>query len=889
MSYIPEVAWSTIASNVTLGASAYRYYITVNPLDPNEAGASTMTMAVDDWFIDFAGYPFLIEEVNGSILTVYDILERGDGVVSAYAPYANKLGYVYRPLNGAIILTQAQLRKLDTSAVDIIYPIEKGIVWGYRGLQLSDGTVALTNVTKLELVGLSLTNNNTPGWQGGSELTLTASLIGLSDVTGVTSQGCLIYGTSSSEFGLLPKSTSTNYYLKNSGTDNNPSWASITDSDLVLSDITTNNASITKHGFLPKLPNDTSKWLRGDGSWTTISTDYGNFLDSVIRMVVDNSFDPSPTTTGDRYILETTSLHTNFGTITGLGVHDIVQYNGSAFTVVFDASAAASPATVTVGIDKNGASNHDWTYNVTDDIWIDRGTTTLHNSLSDLNTGVGQYYHLTSDQQSLVAGITSSYSELNYLDGTTVTSGRILFGDGIKITNDSNLYWDYTNDRLSIGTATPVYKFVVSGTNASPAHVGIIATDTSATYIRFGYSGEYNAGIAYQSTATGFLSLRTGGHTASEDRLVIKDTGISYFTNRLGIKTTLPIYDLDVNGTARIGTLNGLIYGTSGVLSAISGTGFVKSSGTTITFDNSSYQPLDATLTSLASVSGVQGDLLYASGTDTWTRLAKSTTANSFLKNSGTNNNPVWSTIAFDDLSDVVLTTPTQGSLLYFNGTNWVNLAPGTSGYFLKTQGTGANPIWAASTVTPGGSDTYVQFNDAGNFGGVSGLIFNKITNALTCTGVVTGSNITAGNKLYLGTTTPPITDTGTLNALVWDNTTGEVKQRTITSFDYYQSSVTSSSTPTPVGSHKENEYYLTTLAVSATFAAPSGTPANGNTLLIRIKDNGTARTLAWNSIYRAVGVTLPTTTTASRMLYIGCIYNSTDSKWDVVSVVKQV
>ena len=65
--YLPEVAWSTIASNVTLGASAYRYYITVNPLDPNEAGASTMAMAINDYFIDYAGYPYLIEGINSNV------------------------------------------------------------------------------------------------------------------------------------------------------------------------------------------------------------------------------------------------------------------------------------------------------------------------------------------------------------------------------------------------------------------------------------------------------------------------------------------------------------------------------------------------------------------------------------------------------------------------------------------------------------------------------------------------------------------------------------------------------------------------------------------------------------------------------------------------------
>lgn len=94
-----------------------------------------------------------------------------------------------------------------------------------------------------------------------------------------------------------------------------------------------------------------------------------------------------------------------------------------------------------------------------------------------------------------------------------------------------------------------------------------------------------------------------------------------------------------------------------------------------------------------------------------------------------------------------------------------------------------------------------------------------------------------------------------------------------------------SSATPAPTGSALRNELYVTALAAAATVAAPSGTPVNGNSLLIRIKDNATARTLAWNAIYRAVGVTLPTTTVISKNLYIGARYNSTDSKWDVIAV----
>lgn len=41
----------------------------------------------------------------------------------------------------------------------------------------------------------------------------------------------------------------------------------ITETMLSTSDITTLNVSTTKHGFVPKAPNDTTKFLRGDGTW----------------------------------------------------------------------------------------------------------------------------------------------------------------------------------------------------------------------------------------------------------------------------------------------------------------------------------------------------------------------------------------------------------------------------------------------------------------------------------------------------------------------------------------------------------------------------------------------------------------------------------------------
>jgi hypothetical protein len=52
------------------------------------------------------------------------------------------------------------------------------------------------------------------------------------------------------------------------------------------------------------------------------------------------------------------------------------------------------------------------------------------------------------------------------------------------------------------------------------------------------------------------------------------------------------------------------------------------------------------------------------------------------------------------DGTHIALGSDAQGDIMYYDGTNWARLGYGTSGHFLKTQGTGANPAWAAATVS---------------------------------------------------------------------------------------------------------------------------------------------------------------------------------------------
>ena len=101
-------------------------------------------------------------------------------------------------------------------------------------------------------------------------------------------------------------------------------------------------------------------------------------------------------------------------------------------------------------------------------------------------------------------------------------------------------------------------------------------------------------------------------------------------------------------------------------------------------------------------------------------------------------------------------------------------------------------------------------------------------------------------------------------------------------------STATSTATLTPDISAVD-QYDLTAQAAALAVAAPIGTPVNGNKLILRILDDGTSRAITWDGTYTVIGTTLPTATIINKMVYVGCIYNSTNTRWDVVAVTTQV
>jgi len=84
------------------------------------------------------------------------------------------------------------------------------------------------------------------------------------------------------------------------------------------------------------------------------------------------------------------------------------------------------------------------------------------------------------------------------------------------------------------------------------------------------------------------------------------------------------------------------------------------------------------------------------------------------------------------------------------------------------------------------------------------------------------------------------------------------------------------------------DQYAVSSQAQALTVNAPTGTPVDGNKLVFRLLDNGSSQFVSWNATYTPIGTSLPSATTAGKMVYIGCIYNSANTRWDVVAVTTQ-
>jgi hypothetical protein len=143
----------------------------------------------------------------------------------------------------------------------------------------------------------------------------------------------------------------------------------------------------------------------------------------------------------------------------------------------------------------------------------------------------------------------------------SLTSGSVLFSNGTTIAqNNANFFWDNTNVRLGIGTASPsagvtVYSttaatqfkaagtapaFTFSDTLVSSTYACVFGLATSANHFVTGTAAGDMA-IANQSTSAGAIVFGTG----TTEKMRMTSTG------KFSIGNTNDTYNLDVSGTGR--------------------------------------------------------------------------------------------------------------------------------------------------------------------------------------------------------------------------------------------------------------------------------------------------------------------------------------------------
>jgi hypothetical protein len=156
-----------------------------------------------------------------------------------------------------------------------------------------------------------------------------------------------------------------------------------------------------------------------------------------------------------------------------------------------------------------------------------------------------------------------------------------------------------------------------------------------------------------------------------------------------------------------------------------------------------------------------QGDILYSSASNTLVVLPKNTTASRYLSNTGTSNNPAWAQIDLTNgvvntlpvtNGGTGLSTATQGDILYASGANtYVALPKSTTATrYLANTGTSNNPAWSQIDLTNGVINTLPVNRGGTGLATVTAgaLLLGAGTSAFTTlTGTVTGQVVSWNNS----------------------------------------------------------------------------------------------------------------------------------------------
>ena len=123
----------------------------------------------------------------------------------------------------------------------------------------------------------------------------------------------------------------------------------ISDATISTSDITTNNASVTKHGFFPKLPTPTGKYLKDDLTWGTPASGSSN-VTIIGTTALDFNYDCGLVYSNGTQFLEKLDMNLDNGQVLFFGnTAGSIIYAGDPITIYLDGTYSHPSFGSTIG------------------------------------------------------------------------------------------------------------------------------------------------------------------------------------------------------------------------------------------------------------------------------------------------------------------------------------------------------------------------------------------------------------------------------------------------------------------------------------------------------------------------------------------------------------
>ena len=381
-----------------------------------------------------------------------------------------------------------------------------------------------------------------------------------------------------------------------------------------------------------------------------------------------------------------------------------------------------------------------------------------------------------------------------------------------------------------------------------------------------------DADIMYVSTAAALDRKITGSNL----RTSFLGNNFVIFTGPTSSNKTFTLPD----ATATILTTNAVVTAAQG------GTGVANNAASTITISGNF-----ATTFTVSGTTGVtlptSGTLATLAGTEALTnKTINGLTVTASVGTLTIPNNASAALITSGNFSMTLTATGTTTVTLPTSGTLYGTASGSITSAQLATSltdetGSGANVFATSPTlVTPVlGAATATSIN---------GLVISTTLGTLTIPNNASAALVTSGNfsmtLTATGTTTVTLPTSGTLATLAGTETLSN-KRTTLR-----VTTIVSSATPT-INTDNCDVVTITALAAAITSMTTnlSGTPSNFDTLIVRIKDDGSNRAITWGASFVAKGVALPTTTTASKLLTVGFIYDTVAATWGCVASSTEV